>query len=293
MVGRLYSCWSSAHWRVIRSPRACAVLDCWRQGIADRCSMLLPCIRALREKENFQLFHFVQPLKMVHFPRQISLFVNHLEQGKGPAQLHNCSFCMQPKAKDKLKPPSAWQTVPCMSQTHSYAGRTINYCVFFLVCFVLSRVWRSMSECNEKKRKKHAMALNENTPRRYPQSAEHKIPTPCAFLLENNSWSMQVHSIFSVHFFWYSLVQFHCSCRTNSLWQCPGKPIGYLWISSSENLIIPFKFSLYFFFIFFFWLNKNSLQLTLVMASRLELLSHNRLRIVKDWTSLAVLYRIL
>ena len=28
---------------------------------------LLPCIRALREKENFQLFHFVQPLKMVHF----------------------------------------------------------------------------------------------------------------------------------------------------------------------------------------------------------------------------------
>ena len=23
--------------------------------------------RALREKENFQLFHFVQPLKMVHF----------------------------------------------------------------------------------------------------------------------------------------------------------------------------------------------------------------------------------
>ena len=47
-----------------------AVLDCWRQGIAwqrspARC--LLPCIRAVHEKENFQLFHFVQPLKMVHF----------------------------------------------------------------------------------------------------------------------------------------------------------------------------------------------------------------------------------
>ena len=54
---------------LIRAPRACAVLDCWRQGIAwqrlpVRC--LLPCVRALREKENFQLFHFVQPLKMVH-----------------------------------------------------------------------------------------------------------------------------------------------------------------------------------------------------------------------------------
>ena len=30
------------------------------------CSMPVPCICALREKENFQLFHFVQPLKMVH-----------------------------------------------------------------------------------------------------------------------------------------------------------------------------------------------------------------------------------
>ena len=53
----------------IRAPCACAVLDCWHNGIAwqrlaIRC--LLPCIRALREKENFHLFHF-QPLKMVHF----------------------------------------------------------------------------------------------------------------------------------------------------------------------------------------------------------------------------------
>ena len=61
---RLYSCWSSARWRVTRTLRTCAVLDCWRQGIAARC--LLPCIHALREKENFQLFHFVKPLKMVH-----------------------------------------------------------------------------------------------------------------------------------------------------------------------------------------------------------------------------------
>ena len=56
----------------IRAARACAVLDCWRHGIASQRSpvqCLLPCIRALREKENFQLFHFVQPLKTVHFRR--------------------------------------------------------------------------------------------------------------------------------------------------------------------------------------------------------------------------------
>ena len=54
----------------IWAPSACTFLDCWRQGIAWQRSpvqCLLPCIRALREKENFQLFHFVQPLKMVHF----------------------------------------------------------------------------------------------------------------------------------------------------------------------------------------------------------------------------------
>ena len=67
---RLYSCRSSVCWRVVHAPRVCAVLGCWRPGVAwqrspARC--LLPCIRALREKENFQLFHFVQPLKMVHF----------------------------------------------------------------------------------------------------------------------------------------------------------------------------------------------------------------------------------
>ena len=67
---RLYSCRSSVWWRVIHAPRACAVLGCWRQGVAWQQSLarcLLPCIRALREKENFQLFHFFQPLKMVHF----------------------------------------------------------------------------------------------------------------------------------------------------------------------------------------------------------------------------------
>ena len=64
-----------------------------------------------------------------------SAYLHHyLEQGKGPAQLHNCSFCMQPKAKEKRKPPSAWRTVPHMAQTHSYAGRSINFC-FFLVVF--------------------------------------------------------------------------------------------------------------------------------------------------------------
>ena len=67
---RRASCWSSVLRRDIWAPCACAVLDCWRQGIASQRSparCLLPCIRALRKKENFQLFHFfVQPLKMVH-----------------------------------------------------------------------------------------------------------------------------------------------------------------------------------------------------------------------------------
>ena len=73
---RLCSCRSSVSWRVIHVPRACAVLGCWRQGVAwqqspARC--LLPCIRALREKENFQLFHFVQRLKMVHYSISLNL----------------------------------------------------------------------------------------------------------------------------------------------------------------------------------------------------------------------------
>ena len=70
---RLYSCRSSLCWRVIHALRACADLGCWRQGVAWQQSpvrCLLPCIRALREKEDFQLFHFVQPLKMVHSTRR-------------------------------------------------------------------------------------------------------------------------------------------------------------------------------------------------------------------------------
>ena len=35
-------------------------LDCWHQGMAKvACSMPASCTRALRQKENFQLFHFV------------------------------------------------------------------------------------------------------------------------------------------------------------------------------------------------------------------------------------------
>ena len=77
---RLYSCWSAARSADVSAsrsadvsdpaPRACAVLDGWRHGISWQRSavrFLLPCICALREKENFQLFHFVQPLKMVQF----------------------------------------------------------------------------------------------------------------------------------------------------------------------------------------------------------------------------------
>ena len=54
----------------IRALRACAVLDCWRHGIAWQRSpvrCLLPCICAWREKETFQLFNFVQSLKIAHF----------------------------------------------------------------------------------------------------------------------------------------------------------------------------------------------------------------------------------
>ena len=66
---------------LIRATRACAVLDCWRHGIAWQRSpvrCLLLCVRALREKENFQLFHFVQPLKMVQFLRHLrSSYYHH------------------------------------------------------------------------------------------------------------------------------------------------------------------------------------------------------------------------
>ena len=71
---RLYSHWSSALRRDIWAPRACAVLACSRQGIAWQWPpawCLLPCIRALREKDNFQLFHFVQPLENGSFSIQI------------------------------------------------------------------------------------------------------------------------------------------------------------------------------------------------------------------------------
>ena len=76
----------------IRAPRACAVLDCWWHGIAWQRSpvrCLLPCIRTLREKENFQLFHFVQPLKMVHF---ISDQSKEVSQNKEQLQKwHRCT----------------------------------------------------------------------------------------------------------------------------------------------------------------------------------------------------------
>ena len=61
---------------------------------------------------------------------------NHLEQGKKPAQLHICSFCIQPKAKDKLQPPSVWRAVPYMAQrmaTQDVASSFVFSCVFFLL----------------------------------------------------------------------------------------------------------------------------------------------------------------
>ena len=65
----------------IRAPRACLVLACWRLCIAWQRSgdrFLLRCICAMREKGNFQLFHFVQLLKMVRFPENVN-FVNSLK----------------------------------------------------------------------------------------------------------------------------------------------------------------------------------------------------------------------
>ena len=56
----------------------------WQRSPA-RC--LLPCIRTLREKENFQLFHFVHHLKMVHF------FVNGGSGTKIKCSLKCCSTC--------------------------------------------------------------------------------------------------------------------------------------------------------------------------------------------------------
>ena len=58
--GRLRAALTCPIW----APRACAVLDYWRHGVAwqrlpVRC--LLPCIGALLEKENFQLFCYGCP----------------------------------------------------------------------------------------------------------------------------------------------------------------------------------------------------------------------------------------
>ena len=65
---QLYSCWSSAD----VSFGHCTPAWFWTVGAkashgnVASARRLLPCIRALCEKENFQLFHFIQPLKMVH-----------------------------------------------------------------------------------------------------------------------------------------------------------------------------------------------------------------------------------
>ena len=77
---RLYSCWSSvcsADVSAARSAdmsdpgtarlRGSGLLAPWYRMATVVCSMPASVYRALREKENFQLFHFVQPLKMVHF----------------------------------------------------------------------------------------------------------------------------------------------------------------------------------------------------------------------------------
>ena len=54
MVGQLYSCWLSAHWHVIRSPRACAVLDCWRQ----KASLLDACFRVFARCANKKILNY-------------------------------------------------------------------------------------------------------------------------------------------------------------------------------------------------------------------------------------------
>ena len=87
-------------------------------------------------------------LPLPHFPRQISIS-HHLRQGK---VLHDCSFCMQPKGKGKTK------TTLCVTNRANTRLRKTMHFVFFLMCFFFLSWEKSMSACNEKKKKKHAVA---------------------------------------------------------------------------------------------------------------------------------------
>ena len=69
---RLYSCWCAARSADVSDPgkarlRGSELLAPWHRMATVACSMPASVYSALRGKENFQLFHFVQPLKMVHF----------------------------------------------------------------------------------------------------------------------------------------------------------------------------------------------------------------------------------
>ena len=92
---------------LIRAQRACAVLDCWRHGIVWQRSpvrCLLPCIRALREKENFQLFHFIQPLKMVHFMHFSMFRASRFSSPDFPKNGSNSDHLPETLTEDQKKP---------------------------------------------------------------------------------------------------------------------------------------------------------------------------------------------
>ena len=87
---------------------------------------------------------------------------NHLEQGKSPAQLQFLHA-----TKDTLKPPSECDKLFPIWRKRTSTQDVASIFVFFFLCFFFWRLEKSMSECNEKQKKKHAVALVQKTKLRY------------------------------------------------------------------------------------------------------------------------------
>ena len=69
---RLYSCWCAAHSADVSDPgtarlRGSGLLAPWHRMATIARSMPASVYSRVARKRRFQLFHFVQPLKMVHF----------------------------------------------------------------------------------------------------------------------------------------------------------------------------------------------------------------------------------
>ena len=83
---RLYSCWSAARSADVSAVRIADVFDPgtarlrgagllapWHCMATVACSMPASVCSCVARKRNFQLFHFVQPLKMVRYLHKIGV----------------------------------------------------------------------------------------------------------------------------------------------------------------------------------------------------------------------------